>query len=139
MTSRFLNGSRYGRVARTAAGFQDSVGRKPGAHVEVVINIVPMAGRERKLRLADQDVPNALRRVRDMLRPKGRARRKQNRKGKGCVARRKIARLVTREQQSGMAKDSTLSQDTQALAQRQDPHRRIRVVMCRRKPMCTVR
>ena len=108
-------------MVRKVPRLYDSVGRKPGTQVEVVINIVSKAGRERKLRLADQEVPDALRHVRGMLRPKGRTRRKPNRKGKGCIARRKMARLAACEQKAVMVKESkgALNQDISALALQQ--------------------
>ena len=49
MTSRGLNGGRYGPVARKASGVQDSGERKLAASVEVVVHMM-QEGRERKLR-----------------------------------------------------------------------------------------
>ena len=83
-----MNGSRYGLVARKAAGVQDSGVCKPAGNVEVVINITH-EGRERKLRSAKMMVTG--RKVEKILglieRPKGRRRRSGRKKAKGAVGR----------------------------------------------------
>ena len=101
MTGRSLNGSRYGLVARKAAGVQDSGVCKPAGNVEVVINITH-EGRERKLRSAKMMVTG--RKVEKILglieRPKGR-RRRSGRKGKACKERRKESRRLERLEKGG--------------------------------------
>ena len=79
MTSRFLNGSRYGRVARKAAGFQDSGGREPEVLIKVVFD---GCGRERKPRTLSMVVPEArIMKFLESARPKGRAWQRVRRKG----------------------------------------------------------
>ena len=101
MTGRSLNGSRYGLVARKAAGVQDSGVCKPAGNVEVVINVTH-EGRERKLRSTKMKMTG--RRMEKLLgileRPKGRGRRK-GRKGKACKERRKESRRQKRSEKEG--------------------------------------
>ena len=97
-----MNGSRYGLVARKAAGDQDSGGWKPAGNVEVVINVTH-EGRERKLRSTKMKMTG--RRMEKLLlgileRPKGRGRRK-GRKGKACKERRKESRRQKRSEKVG--------------------------------------
>ena len=94
MTSRFLNGSRYGRVARSAAEFQDSGGRKPEVFIKVVFDGCEWKERERKPRTLSATVSEAfLTELLEVARPQGRACKRIRRKGRGCKERRKIARM----------------------------------------------
>ena len=127
--TRPFNGGRYGKVRSDKQVVSDSGGCKPATQLEVVFKLVN-GDRERKLRSKGLVISHndLFKMMKSFDRPQGRSGRRSGRKGKGCAARRKMARLV---QKSAMVKGPTYapSQDIQALAPRQDPQRRIKVVM----------